>query len=169
MNFFFIQGVYAEDISNDTMVVEYSGRSITERHPYTNFYTYSVADLNEKIEKIKKTKMPFDYYTNSSYPMWYNYQYFNKEVKEYTQLVKSYISNNKKGLLPQNIVYSCKFFLNDDGCTICKKIIAKVSLFDVFSAKEILDLFDKIGTYKFATPVVYSPGIGYCELSLIIR
>ena len=172
MNFFFIQGVYSKVISDETKIVKYMNRSIIERHCVStdnNLYIYSVADLNEKIEKIKKTKMPFFYYTNSSYPMWYNYQYFNKEVKEYTQLVKSYISNNKKGLLPQNIVYSCKFFLNDDGCTICKKIIAKVSLFDVFSAKEILDLFDKIGTYKFATPVVYSPGIGYCELSLIIR
>ncbi len=169
MNFFFIQGVYAEDISSDTIVVKYSGRSITERHPYTNLYTYSVADLNEKIAEIKKIKMPFIFYTNSSYPMWYNYQYFNKEVKKYTQLVKSYISNNKKGLLPQNIVFSCNFLINDDGCTICKQINAKVSLFDVFSAKEILDLFDKIGTYKFATPVVSSPGIGYCELSLIIR
>lgn len=59
MNFFFLQGVYAEDISNRTKVVKYSGRSITERHPYTNFYTYSVADLNEKIAEIKKTKIAF--------------------------------------------------------------------------------------------------------------
>ena len=172
MNFFFIQGVYAEDISSDTMVVKYSGRSITERHYVTtdnNLYIYSVADLNEKIEKIKKAKMPFDYCANSAYPKWNDYLLFNKECKEYVQLVRSYFSKNKKGISPTEILLSFYVMLNDDGSTICKQINSEVNLFDMFSTKEILDIFDKIGTYKFTTPVVSSPSKGYCVLPLMIR
>ena len=172
MNFFFIQGVYSKIISDETKIVKYMNRSIIERHCVStdnNLYIYSVADLNEKIEKIKKTKMPFDYYTNSAYPKWNDYLLFNKECKEYTQLVKSYFSKNKKGISPTEILLSFYVLLNDDGITICKQINSEVDLFNIFSTKEILDIFDKIGTYKYKTPVVSSPSKGYCELPLMIR
>jgi len=172
MNFFFIQGVYSKVISDETIIVKYMDRNIIERHYVTtdnNLYIYSVADLNEKIEKIKKAKMPFDYCTNSAYPKWNDYLLFNKECKEYVQLVRSYFSKNKKGISPTEILLSFYVMLNDDGSTICKQINSEVNLFDMFSTKEILDIFDKIGTYKFTTPVVSSPSKGYCVLPLMIR
>ena len=169
MNFFFIQEVFAGDISNDTKVVEYSGRSITERHPSDSLYMYSVADLKEKIAEIKKVKVPFDYSTNSAYPMWNDYSLFDKECNEYVQLIKNYFSKYEKELLPRKSLIFCSYLLNDDGSTICKEITTKISLFDMYSPKEILDIFDKIGTYKYKTPVVSSPDKGYYELSLIIR
>ena len=169
MNFFFLHGVYAEDTSNRTKVVKYSGRSITERHPYDSLYMYSIADLKEKIADIKKAKMPFDEVTNTTEPKWNDYLLFNKENKEHAQLIKSYFSGNKKGLSPGKFIISCSYLLNDDGSTICKQINTTESLFDMYSPKEILDIFDKIGTYKYKTPVVSSPDKGYYELSLIIR
>lgn|SRR5574344_492135 len=169
MNFFFIQGVYSEVISGNTKTVKYESRSIIEKHPSDSLYMYSVADLKEKIAKIKKVKMPFDYSTNSSYPMWNDYLLFNKECNEYVQLIKNYFSKYEKELLPRKSLIFCSYLLNDDGSTICKEITTKVSLFDMYSPKEILDIFDKIGTYKYKTPVVSSPDKGYYELSLIIR
>ena len=43
------------------------------------------------------------------------------------------------------------------------------SLFDMYSPKEILDIFDKIGAYKYKIPVVSSPDKGYYIVSLLIR
>jgi hypothetical protein len=169
MNFFFIQGVYSEVISGNTKIVKYENRSITERHPSDSLYMYSVADLKEKITEIEKVKMPFNEVTNTTDPRWNDFLLFNKECKEYIQLVKSYFLKNEKGLSPTEIVSSFNSLLNDDGSTICKRIKTKVSLFDMYSPKEILDIFDKIGTYKYKTPVVSSPDKGYYELPLIIR
>ena len=169
MNFFFTQGVYSEVISGNTKIVKYENRSITERHPSDSLYMYSVADLKEKIAEIKKVKVPFDEVTNTTEPKWNDYLLFNKENKEHAQLIKSYFSGNEKGLSPGKFIISCSYMLNDDGSTICKQINTTESLFDMYSPKEILDIFDKIGTYKYKTPVVSSPDKGYYIVSLLIR
>ena len=169
MNIFFTQGVYSEVISGNTKIVKYENRSITERHPSDSLYMYSVADLKEKIAEIKMVKVPFDEVTNTTEPKWNDYLLFNKENKEHAQLIKSYFSGNEKGLSPGKFIISCSYMLNDDGSTICKQINTTESLFDMYSPKEILDIFDKIGTYKYKTPVVSSPDKGYYIVSLLIR
>ena len=169
MNFFFIQGVYSEDISENTKFVKYQGRSLVERHYNDSSYMYFVADLSKKISDVMKVKMPFDYSTNSAYPMWNDYFLHDKECNEQVQLIKSCFSENKKGLSPEKLVISCSCLLNDDGSTICKQINTKASLLDMYSPKELLDIFDKIGTYKYKTPVVSSPDKGYYIIYLLVR
>mgnify|MGYP003451517602 FL=1 len=69
--------------------------------------------------------MPFNEVTNTTDPRWNDLLLFNKECKEYIQLVKSYFLKNEKGLSPTEIVSSFNSLLNDDGSTICKTLIPR--------------------------------------------
>ena len=139
----------------------------TRRSSYGNlYYQYSVSDISERINNIKKEKKEFNYNAEYTYPVYKNKQLMNAEFKKLDSLYHSCFGNNKKKLSSNDIQYDGKALIDDDGSVICYKIIAKTPLLELFTAKELLNIFDTINSFRFTTPLMKYESTGYLEATL---
>ena len=90
----------------------------------------------------------------------------NAEFKKLDRLYHSCLGNNKKKLSSNDIQYDGKALIDDDGSVICYEIIAKMPLLELFTAKEILNIFDTINSFRFTTPLMKYESTGYLETIL---
>ena len=141
------------------------GRTVIEKSHVSRFtgqttYEYKIDDCTQKIEKIKKEKKAFGDY--NGYPQW-NLN-TKEKFKEFDEYIKnSFTSNLLTGKTAKEYLKSCDYLINDNGEVICYSIRTSKSLFEIYFTYEILNIFDKINTFKFQTPIVRVPkdGIGY--------
>ena len=139
----------------------------TRRNSYGDlYYQYSVTDISERINNIKKKKKEFNYNAEYTYPVYKNRQLMNAEFKKLDRLYHSCLGNNKKKLSSNDIQYDGKALIDDDGSVICYEIIAKMPLLELFTAKEILNIFDTINSFRFTTPLMKYESTGYLETIL---
>ena len=140
----------------------------TRRSSYgnTTYYQYSIADISERVDNIKKKKKEFNYNAEYTYPVYKNQQLMKDEYKELNSLYHTCLGNNKKKLSSNDIQYDGKALINDDGSVICYKIIAKTPLLELFTAKELLNIFDTINSFRFTTPLMKYESTGYLETML---
>ncbi len=88
------------------------------------------------------------------------------EYKKLNSLYHTCLGNNKKKLSSNDIQYDGNALINDDGSVICYKIIAKTPLLELFTAKELLNIFDTINSFRFTTPLMKYESTGYLETML---
>jgi hypothetical protein len=153
-----------------TRTIKEGNRTIVEetrRSSYGNtYYQYSIADISERVDNIKKKKKEFNYNAEYTYPIYKNQQLMKDEYKKLNSLYHTCLGNNKKKLSSNDIQYDGKALINDDGSVICYKIIAKTPLLELFTAKELLNIFDTINSFRFTTPLMKYESTGYLETML---
>ena len=121
----------------------------TRRSSYGNtYYQYSIADISERVDNIKKKKKEFNYNAEYTYPVYKNQQLMKDEYKKLNSLYHTCLGNNKKKLSSNDIQYDGKALINDDG------------------AKELLNIFDTINSFRFTTPLMKYESTGYLETML---
>ena len=134
----------------------------TRRSSYGNtYYQYSIADISERVDNIKKKKKEFNYNAEYTYPIYKNQQLMKDEYKKLNSLYHTCLGNNKKKLSSNDIQYDGKALINDDGSVICYKIIAKTPLLELFTAKELLNIFDTINSFRFTSTGYLETMLGY--------
>ena len=160
---FFYQYCLADDIRKETV----GDRVVTERHASEyGFYVYTIDKYDDKAAGIKHKKIPFDAVT--TYPVWANRQLYKQETNAFVEYCRSVFGKNKKNLTAEDMYIYIKYILVDDGSIICTRIKSDFCLFDLYTPKEISDMFDKISTYRYSTPLVLNPKEGYHEADLCI-
>jgi len=130
------------------------------------FCYYTVNDLSNRVNAIKQQKKEFNYNAEYTYPIYKNQQLMKDEYKKLNSLYHTCLGNNKKKLSSNDIQYDGKALINDDGSVICYKIIAKTPLLELFTAKELLNIFDTINSFRFTTPLMKYESTGYLETML---
>ncbi|SHK47427.1 hypothetical protein [Xylanibacter ruminicola] len=130
------------------------------------FYYYTVNDISNRVNALKQRKIEFNYKAEYPYPIRNNPQLMKKEFHELDQLCLSCFSKNAKNMKPKEILCYNKALIDDDGSVICYKIIAKTPLLELFTAKELLNIFDTINSFRFTTPLMKYESTGYLEATL---
>ena len=139
----------------------------TRRSSYGNtYYQYSIADISERVDNIKKKKKEFNYNAEYTYPIRNNPLLMKKEFSELDQICLNCFGKNPKKLKPKEVLCFSQALIDDDGSVICYKIIAKTPLLELFTAKELLNIFDTINSFRFTTPLMKYESTGYLETML---
>lgn len=160
---FFYQYCFADDIRKEIV----GDRIVTERHALeSNFYYYTIDVYDNKALEIKLKKTP--YMAITTYPAWTNYPLYVQETNDFVKYCRSMFGKNQKELTVEDMRIRITYILVDDGTIICTRIKADVSLFDLYTPNEISDIFHKISTYRYSTPLVLNPKEGYYENSFRI-
>lgn len=147
---------------SDTHTVTVNGRVITEESYssyYGTVYNYKLSDKMSAIDSIKHKKLPFS--VSTKYPVWTDPLGIKQVFKNAAQHAKNCFVKNHNGIIPEEIVNSVYILIDDNGSVFCEIIWAKTCLFDIYSAGELISIFDEISTFKFPTPVVVRPKSGY--------
>ena len=152
----YTQKAYA---NNDTLVVNINGRELMEiKHVgKSNYYVYSIRDIVEHINTIKNTKEDFSKGYGSLYPAYRDEQLFHNEMMMLRRLRDNCLTNNITGLSPADILWQMKILVENNGNVWCKKLYTEMSLFDLFTYEQILNIFDTLCNFKFTAPVLASP------------
>ena len=149
-----------------TRTIKEGNRTIVEetrRSSYGNtYYQYSIADISER----KKKKKEFNYNAEYTYPIRNNPLLMKKEFSELDQICLNCFGKNPKNLKPKEVLCFSQALIDDDGSVICYKIIAKTPLLELFTARELLNIFDTINSFRFTTPLMKYESTGYLETML---
>ena len=153
---------FADDYRKETV----ENRVVTERHILEyGFYVYTINEYDNKATEIRRKKTPYDVVTK--YPAWTNYPLHRQETDKLVKYCRSVFDNNKRPTV-DDMHISVGYILVDDGSVICTRIKSDICLFDLYTPKEISDMFDKISTFKYSTPLVLYPKEGYHEADMSI-
>lgn len=140
-------------------------RVVTERYVSEyDFYVYTINEYDDKAAAIRRNKKPYDVVTTT--PAWTNYPLYRQETDKFVEYCRTVFGNNKKGLTVKDMYIYIGHILVDDGSIICTRIKSDVCLFDLYTPKEISNMFDKISAYKYSTPLVLYPEEGYNETNM---
>ena len=130
------------------------------------FCYYTVNDLSNRVNAIKQQKKEFNYDAKYTYPIRNNPLLMKKEFSELDQICLNCFGKNPKKLKPKEVLCFSQALIDDDGSVICYKIIAKTPLLELFTAKELLNIFDTINSFRFTTPLMKYESTGYLETML---
>ena len=130
------------------------------------FCYYTVNDLSNRVNAIKQQKKEFNYDAKYTYPIRKNPLLMKKEFSELDQICLNCFGKNPKKLKPKEVLCFSQALIDDDGSVICYKIIAKTPLLELFTAKELLNIFDTINSFRFTTPLMKYESTGYLETML---
>ena len=154
---------------DETISKSYGNRTVVE-HVRVNKFTgnkywyYTVEDLILKSDSLKSIKE--DVMDITKYPLWSNPLRIRNEFRLHSKLaLKCFEKVGSTNQIRQSIDV-IDILLDDSGSSLCYKIYAKNSLFEIFTAKELLDVFDKIGTFKYTKPIFRTPDKGYTVFEL---
>ena len=162
---FFYQYCLADDIRTETV----GDRVVTEYHVSKyDLYYYTINVYNEKARNIKNTKKAYDEVGLATTPAWTNDPLRRQEAKNLAQYCKDLFTNNKRRLSVKDMGIFVRTIIIDDGHVICTRIKSNVSLLNIFTTKELSDMFDKISSFRYSTPLVLSPKEGYYEADMCI-
>jgi len=157
---FFVQEAYAgNEIQNDTCLVNANGRVLVEIHhsyEFGKYYHYSINDITAQIAEIKRTKKSFDS-EGIFYPAPNNYLMAKNELKRFHHLVDSLFMENNQQLTISEIKPRAYLLVDNNGNVYCKDIQTLISLRDIFTSEQILNIFDTLCNFKFTAPVLASP------------
>ena len=159
---------YGEDVIKRS----YNNRIVIEQRTINKFtneesWYYSVQDITSKIENIRNTKD--DVVVITKYPMWYDQSRIREEYRNHGAFIlKQFAKIGSKEKIKQSIIL-IDFLLDDAGVTLCNKISSKQCLFNVYSTKELLEIFDNICTYRYTTPIFRSPKTGYTTSKIYLE
>ncbi|MDO4172774.1 MAG: hypothetical protein Q4E63_05335 [Prevotellaceae bacterium] len=144
-------------------------RTVTERNiSEYSFYVYTIDVYENKAKNIKAIKKAYDEVGLATTPAWTNEPLRKQEAKKMAQFCENLFVNNKKGLTVKDMGIYIRTIIVDNGSVICTRIKSDVCLFDLYTPKEISDMFDKISTFKYSTPLVLNPKEGYYEADMCI-
>lgn len=153
---------FADDYRKETV----GDRVVTERRTQRySFYLYTIDKYDSKMSDVKSKKKPYIAFT--TVPAWTNYPLHRQETDKLVEYCRSVFDNNKRPTV-DDMHISVGYILVDDGSVICTRIKSDVCLFDLYTPKEISDMFDKISTFKYSTPLVLYPKEGYHEADMSI-
>lgn len=151
----------------DTHTETVNGRVLTENNHssyYGTVYMYTLSDKMSLIDSIKQSKLPFG--VSTKYPAWKNPLTIRQAFKDAELHALECFTKYSKGSSPSEYVLSVEILLNDNGEIICRSIRSSVNLLGIYSAKELISIFDEVGTFRFPSPVVSHPEIGYDMFNL---
>ena len=162
----FVSDVAAQ---TSTRTIKDGNRTIIEekRNGKENtYYYYTVADITERVNIIKKQKKEFNYNAKYTYPIKNNPQQLQRETNSLDSLYVSCMNQNKRNLSHNEIQYFAESLIVDDGSVICYKIRTKIPLLELFTAREILNIFDTVNSFRFTTPLMKYEKTGYLPIDL---
>ncbi len=138
---------------------EYSvkGKTIIEqKYNYddgSSHYRYSVQEFTDSIESIKKTRKSV--YTKQHVIQWRERSVWDEEVPRVRDLFCEYADTLFSIGDPRNYLYNLDFFIYDTGGIIVQGFSSIYDLIGEYDyGDKILELFEKLQTFRFSTPVV---------------
>lgn len=165
---------YGQKPEPKTTTVTVGNYKVTEeKRPYSfspkdTFYLYTVDILDEKIKAKTKGKKPFAAITGASYTPWHDVHLHKKEERDfyiYCQKIFKEFNLTDQLKLDRITIYGV---ITDDGTVTTSSLSAKFSLFDLFSADDLVLILEKINLFKYSTPVVINgkkePIAGYDDI-----
>lgn len=166
---------YAQKSDAIYTTVTVGNYKVTERKKALSFspkdssYRYTVDILDEKIKAKIKGKKLFTVTTGATYTPWFNIHLHKKEERDfsiYCQKIFKEFNLTDIEKLGQIDIYGV---ITDDGTVTCSSLSAFFSLFELFSADDLVLILEQINLFKFSTPVVgrskNDPIAGYAEIS----
>lgn len=155
--------VLGDDIHKET----YNGVTLTEKTFFSEYSPdgkrriYTVDKYSEKVDSIKKAKLPFS--IDVKYPTWSSKQAFQKLRTHATECLR------KKGItsLEEDKFYF-HYLINDTGEIICYRLWTYKNLYESCTTEEIISIFDEISKFKFPVPITTWPkeSVGYEMMSM---
>lgn len=133
------------------------GKTIIEkkrsRSDGKTLYSYSVKELLDSIETVKKTRKSV--YTKDHLIVWRNLSVKEKEIPRLGSLFYEY-ADSLFELGPSNEYLSnFYFFIYDTGGIIVQSFTSDKDLIGTYGyAEEIIELLEKLQTFRFSTPVL---------------
>lgn len=133
-------------------------RVLIEEHVIEyKYYKYSIADLNDSISHIRNTTERM-YYNLPHYtgPRYNDYMKYRDDINRVKSITLYYfLSKGKDAFLKKkNTLNWVSILLRNNGDVVVSDFTAMVSLLTFCTPEEIVGLFDEIGAYKFAAPIV---------------
>lgn len=159
--------IYGEGVTNEIKTVNYNGRIIKENHLMSkigDIYIYEVDNLVSQKDSIQKNKSPFR--LDTKYTIWYD-QILMHNQKNAHKLFALNQFEKKGNESATNLITGIDIILDDTGFVICYDICSKESLLDLYTAEDILNIFDSIGTFRYTVPIVRVPQTGYVTMDLM--
>jgi hypothetical protein len=165
---------YGQKPEPKTTTVTVGNYKVTEKKeiplfsPKDTFYRYTVDILDEKIKAKIKGKKLFTATTGATYTPWHDVHLHKKEERDfyiYCQKIFKEFNLTDIEKLRQINIYG---IINDDGYVTCSSLSAFFSLFDLFSADDLVLILEKINLFKYTTPMVINgkkePIAGYDDI-----
>lgn len=149
--------VMAQDKRKEKNEYHVKGKTIIEQK-YTNnagfsLYRYSVKEFTDSIESIKKTRKSI--YTKHHTIVWRERSVWAEEVPRVRDLFCEYADTLFHIEAPWKYLYNLDFFIYDTGGIIVQGFSSKYDLIGKYDyGEKILELFEKLQTFRISTPVV---------------
>ena len=126
--------------------------TIREDKSQSDAFEYTIADLNDSISHIKNTiERMYPYH----YPHYNNYFKYKEEIDKLQSItIYHFLSKGKDSFLIKSHAWCwIMILLRNNGDVIVTGFETLVPLLTFCTPEEVVELFDKIGAYKFTAPI----------------
>lgn len=154
----------SEVLANDSIIitkVAVEDRILIEKHTIhedkslSDDFEYTIEDLNDSISHIKNTTERMYPYHSYHYPRYNDYFKYKEEIDKLQSItIYHFLSKGKESFLTKRYALSwIMILLRNNGDVIVTGLQTLVPLLTFCTPEEVVELFDKIGAYKFTAPI----------------